>query len=365
MSLLWQTSLGFLNDAQLAGLSEETQRWVGLRRSTAASNRQLAEAAVERVYLAADLIPPRQISWCESPAELARSWRMNRNGAGRPLRSAIVERLRAKVMDELVRCTSSLARSRLFASQASLRAPFSNLIVQIGMAQGSAMPGLRHLLQRLRSAYAPRFASVAHCFQTDLDLPVFTSTYKFCDLKSVVWPMWSYALLAAEVDWFLPCQSICWLSERPARLCCDALGRLHAADGPALIYRDGVEAYAWKNTQVPARAILQPSSITTMEVNRAPDPVLRRCLIEIMTPEKFISAGGAVCIARDDYGKLWRRNWQWDVWTAVEVKNGTEERDGTYKHYYLHVPPHVRTPREAVAWTYGLPEIQYAPVHRT
>ena len=41
------------------------------------------------------------------------------------------------------------------------------------------------------------------------------------------------------------------------------------------------------------------------------------------------------------------------------------EPDGTHKRYFLQVPPTVRTPREAVAWTYGLSERQYRPVMRT
>lgn len=363
---MWRTNLNFLNDAQLTVLSGETERWAKIRRSTATANRVRAEQAVERLYLAADLVPPRQIRWCRSPAEISQDWQLNRSKAGRPLKSTIVGGLRAKVTDKLAQCTGLMVRSRLFGSQATLRAPFSDLIVRFGLTQGStAMPGVGHLLQRIRAVFAPRFAAVAHCFQADLDLPMFTTAYRACNLESVVWPMWSYASLAAEVDWFLPCQSTCWLSERPAQVSCDALGRLHASNGPALVYRDGLEAYAWKNVQVPARTILHPGSITTAQIDRTSDPVLRRCLIEIMTPKRFVAAGGAVCIASDDYGKLWRRIWRWDAWAAVEVRNGTPEPDGTFKHYYLHVPPMVRTPREAVAWTYGLAADQYAPVERT
>ena len=50
---------------------------------------------------------------------------------------------------------------------------------------------------------------------------------------------------------------------------------------------------------------------------------------------------------------------------AVEVVNGTAEPDGTRKHYFLQVPPTVRSAREAVAWTYGLTEQRYRPKLRT
>jgi hypothetical protein len=47
-------------------------------------------------------------------------------------------------------------------------------------------------------------------------------------------------------------------------------------------------------------------------------------------------------------------------WTAVEVINGTSEPDGSRKHHFLRVPSRMRTAREAVAWTYGLTDEQYA-----
>jgi hypothetical protein len=42
------------------------------------------------------------------------------------------------------------------------------------------------------------------------------------------------------------------------------------------------------------------------------------------------------------------------------VINATAEADGTHKHYFLQVPPELRTPREAVAWTYGMQARTYS-----
>jgi hypothetical protein len=88
-------------------------------------------------------------------------------------------------------------------------------------------------------------------------------------------------------------------------------------------------------------------------------------MIEIMTPQRFIEEGGAYRVAVDDTGVLWRQRWRWEAWVAVEVVNGTPEPDGSFKRYFLQVPATVRTPREAVAWTYGLAERHYRPMVRT
>jgi len=87
---------------------------------------------------------------------------------------------------------------------------------------------------------------------------------------------------------------------------------------------------------------------------------VRRCMIEIMTPERYIYEGNAMRVSEDETGVLWSKVWtSWDAWAAVEVINGTPEPDGTHRHYYLQVPPTVRTARQAVAWTYGLTELEY------
>lgn len=167
----------------------------------------------------------------------------------------------------------------------------------------------------------------------------------------------------------MPHETICWISERPDRLCADARGRLHCQDGAAVSYRDGWCAFAWKGVQVPAWAIEHPETITPWSIANTFDPMLRNSLIEIMTPERFVREGGASRVSQDETGILWRKLWGHrgvtiGSWTAVEVVNGTPERDGSHKHYFLRVPSRMRSAREAVAWTYGLTSEQYAGLIR-
>jgi hypothetical protein len=43
----------------------------------------------------------------------------------------------------------------------------------------------------------------------------------------------------------------------------------------------------------------------------------------------------------------------------LEVVNSTPEPDDSFKDYFLRVPPNARTAREAVAWTFDVPERKY------
>jgi hypothetical protein len=165
----------------------------------------------------------------------------------------------------------------------------------------------------------------------------------------------------------VPHERVCWLSERPNILSIDDNGRLHAASGPALRYPDGWSYYSWKGVPVPQWVIDHPETITARSVERERNVHVKRCMIDIMTAERYIATGAPLKVATDKTGILWRREWNaFQAWAAVEVVNGTPEPDGSYKHYFLQVPPDMRTPTEAVAWTYGLSPERYAElVHRT
>ena len=185
------------------------------------------------------------------------------------------------------------------------------------------------------------------------------------DWKDQTEPLLGLWAIAKSAGWIVPHEHVCWISERPDTLCTDARGRLHCATGPALRYPDGWSVYAWKGADVPAWMIEHPEWITPKTIGNTFDPVLRNSMIDIMTPERFIATGEPSCVVKDEAGALWRFVWRHSgvtigSWCAVEVVNGTAEADGTRKKYVLRVPAHVRSAREAVAWTYGLTEEQYA-----
>jgi len=171
--------------------------------------------------------------------------------------------------------------------------------------------------------------------------------------------------IAANAGWLVPYEHACWICEPPELIRVDSEGLLHSADGPALRYGDGWSVWAWKGVEVPAWVIEHPERVSLSTLDSALDPVLRRCLIEIMTPERLIASGAAKRLAQDETGTLWGITWQHrgatlDKWKAVEVVDGTSEPNGTVRHYVIPVPAKLRTAREAVAWTYGLSAGAYA-----
>ena len=95
-------------------------------------------------------------------------------------------------------------------------------------------------------------------------------------------------------------------------------------------------------------------------------------MVERFGRERFVREGGAQLVDEDETGRLWRhrvsapaRPNPEEPIVMVEVLNSTPEPDGTRKTYFLRVPPRMQTPREAVAWTFGLGAAEYRPEAET
>ena len=172
--------------------------------------------------------------------------------------------------------------------------------------------------------------------------------------------------LAGNCGWWWPYRGAVILSERPRRLGLDAGGRLHADDGPALEYPDGWGVYAWHGREVPERLILKPDTITVAEVLAEANIEIRRIMLERMGYARFILESGARPVHADDAGTLYRIELpgEWPL-TLVHVTNATPEPDGSVRRYALRVPPRMRRAGQAVAWTFGMSERQYAPARET
>ncbi len=139
--------------------------------------------------------------------------------------------------------------------------------------------------------------------------------------------------------------------------------RLHHDTQPAL-ESDILNLYFWHGVMVPPFVIRRPDRITIADIDQETNAEVRRVMIEryrhgeeIHGAAAFIRDAGGERLDHDEcYGTLWRRNIRNDEpIVMIEVVNRTRESDGSFKRYWLRVPPNTQTAREGVAWT-----IQYA-----
>ncbi|MGI9424584.1 MAG: DUF6745 domain-containing protein [Hyphomicrobiaceae bacterium] len=349
------------------------ERWHAASLSARPVDRSATESAVEQAYQAAGQRPPREIVWCRGPVGLSQSWNAARlKGApGRNLRNVIFDRTRKMVHAQLENHLD-IAAQRLVT-----RPPNGGVAQSVGRAVTRMVhaaterfdPDLVTTLRRFVFDHShfrvvvERLRPFAWSGYSQYEIS-WTAGYQFlhdaCGLRPQTQPLMGHWTIAANVGWILPHEQICWLAERPIELLYDDRGRPHNGDGPAITYPDGWMVYAWKGVRVPASVVLNRSSLTIDDVERESNVTVRRCMIEIITPERFVALGGARLTAQDETGILWRKSWpDGDNWAAVEVVNGTALPDGSRTHYFIQVPPDLWTPRAAVAWTYGMSEKQY------
>ncbi|SCG03194.1 hypothetical protein GA0115255_117832 [Streptomyces sp. Ncost-T6T-2b] len=117
---------------------------------------------------------------------------------------------------------------------------------------------------------------------------------------------------------------------------------------------------------VPAAFLEELSSLTPERIRAEENAELRRVMLEYygyagISPSRAPSPSTA-----DETGILWRIALDGDEDVVmVEVVNSTPEPDGTYRTYWLRVPPTTRTAKDGVAWTFGLEGAAYAPVRQT
>src|SRR5262249_52643931 len=153
----------------------------------------------------------------------------------------------------------------------------------------------RHLLLRLRGM--PRLLPRGNFDEVTVGphhlapLGVYEYLHDVLAWREPTRPLRGLWAIAKNAGWMAPHEHVCWITERPNKLCTDERGRLHCPVGPVLRYPDGWSAYAWKGVQVPAWMIEHPERITTTTIGEMFEPVLRNCMIEIMTPERFVGTG--------------------------------------------------------------------------
>ena len=169
---------------------------------------------------------------------------------------------------------------------------------------------------------------------------------------------------AKSLEAMIPYQNACLVSESPLVTRTDSRGRLSSPRSPAAVYGDGWKFYAIDGIWVPEYIVERPREITIAKIDAEGDIRLRRIMVRQYAGD-YYSDCGATLEATDRLGRLYRkkRRGDWDL-TFVRVTNSTREPDGTFRQYTLRVPPAMRTPTDAIAWTFGMTRAEYLRIQK-
>ena len=135
--------------------------------------------------------------------------------------------------------------------------------------------------------------------------------------------------------------------------------------GHSIEWKDGKGLYFWKNIEIPSSFTKGKETITKEMILKIKNAEIRSAVVDLVGAELCLKILGAKTLHKDDFGELFRIEMDLGRGTnlqMVKVRNSTPEPDGTYKDYYLWVPPNVQTAKEAVASTFGLNIKEYEPM---
>jgi hypothetical protein len=150
----------------------------------------------------------------------------------------------------------------------------------------------------------------------------------------------------------------------------DDNGDLHAEGGPALSWTNNLSYFFWHGRRTAADAVTLPATINNLVRLGVEDASI---MGERLDWEEATRQSGPTIIDIDpEFGYLYEISLpQIGRRRIVEVINGTKDKNGRDKKYYLRVPFEdargnpIETARAAVAWTYGMRVEEYSPRVRT
>lgn len=149
---------------------------------------------------------------------------------------------------------------------------------------------------------------------------------------------------------------------------------LHNESGPAVVWWDGTEEWRWQGTQVPMDVVLNPESLAPEDIIREKNTQVREVMLRRYGPKNLFDKLAAEVVGedKDKYGnprQLLRidlgHTEQFNRPQATIIQAVKVRCPSTKLEYLLMVPPNVRTPLEAVAWTFNMRPEQYAPLEES
>lgn len=358
-------------------LAARAERWMATGLSTEPADRAGAEAGVRVAYTLAGLPVPRRMLWLGSPAAGATAVAMLRTGlAGDPrVREALAAQGVRPGELELGRSVRPRVRTRPWAQA---RTALTDRLGAVGFARHWAATARRpwqqlvdQLATPLRTRLSEQFAEQSGEFaqaRQDALLDVIHGQHDAAWLGAFDShpDVDGLARVACSAGWWWAFEHVAILTERPREVHRDNLGRLHHGDGPALSYPDGFGLHAWSGMPIPAEIAAELPTLTVARIRGEGNAEMRRVMLEHFGFDRYLRESGAAKTQSDECGTLWRVTLPGDEpLVMVEVLNSSPEPDGSFRTYFLRVPPSTRTAREGVAWTFGLTPEEYLPQQQT
>jgi hypothetical protein len=302
-----------LTQAQLDKLPYYRDKWIAIGLATGPCDRPTVEKSVDLLYTCGGLAPPTYKIWARSPMEGAHIAQLllPESADGKTIADIQAMITSGKPIVALDITSAILSHARFGQHDAGWLSLYDHEFNEVGRAQVENIRGLLEM---------------------------------------------------AQCGWYWAFDQAIVLCERATELHRDEQFRLHNTMGAAIKFPDGFGVHAIHGVRLPADIIEDPKSITVKRIQTENNAEIRRVMVEKYGLDRYLTDSGAKVISKDAFGSLLSSNQDDDEpIVAVQVLNSTPEPDGSTRTYIIRVPPTMKTPQEALAWTFGLKENEYKP----
>jgi hypothetical protein len=265
--------------------------------------------------------------------------------------------LETRIAREILKCTATAADwsgtdcSGDIASGAAEISLFDQLTKTLAGGSASTVKLLDDSIHSCRWSFVHCNTQEYDEFQVNAFAEIFGERLPNQALHTLVQNVWS------ECGLIFMHKDFCVVCEYPTVFNVDENGALHGEGEPSIIWKDGWKLYHINGICVSKKLVEDPASISVADIENESNIEIRRLMLD----------AGANEIQRDECGILYRHvvSDALEAMVMVEVTNSTAEADGTFRKYFLRVPPHITTARAAIAWTFNLNSEEYNPILQT
>jgi hypothetical protein len=370
-----------LTTEQTSALKTHADAWIARALEERPARRDIAERGIRAYYRIAGLADPRAIVWMPGPwsSLLARPDVARLVDASAQVSAQVSDQVHDQVHDQVSDQVSAQVHDQVHAQvYAQVSAQVSAQVYDQVRDQVHAQVSAQVRDQVYDLVYDQVYAQVRD--QVDAQVGSDWTSY----VGGAGWAGWPAAWAtyyrdvcgmsfapeatqaaedATESWWWWPTRTHVVVCERPCRIRRDDRGRLHSADGAAIQWPDGWGVYCWHGRRVPKEWILHPETLTPSVALGQTNADLRSAAVEIVGWPRILAELPTRVIARDP-------NPQIGELLSVDLPGSPDQRCvrtvcGTGRPVVLLTSREMRTPREAIARSYGLTEEQYQPEVRT
>lgn len=354
-------SMFILSDEGRRALAATCQEWMEIAMATGPASIESVRPSIQELYALIDLAEP-EIVRCASPMDAY--WKiidgeLVSNGDGwlthhrlESMASDEVNGVRFAANAEDYQAVSSRIRGPIW----EIVGPIHRMIVNECNTQIDALYGVNQPI------IAPWFWGCQDAFWI---AQYYFLYYMKGRLQQIPPGMAATCELARNGFWMFPMKKVCFISDRPEFYRLNSSNELHCPDGPAIQFTDGFKVWAIEGIALTEQIVMRPETLTGQQIIDENNVEIRRIMIERLGIEPFLKSVKAqqisVCSVNGRECLLYQYKEQRDdePVAALKVINATSEPDGSYREYWLRVPPWMIDALEAVAWTFEMQPHEY------